>query len=487
MDFSSKNLELWNPVIQLGIIAIFVLIANILRRKIKFVRNSLMPTAVIAGFLLLIFRSLNILNINGEFLEIITYHALAIGFIAMSLRVPEKETQGSGALHGAKNGALIVSTYLVQALIGLIISVLLVFTFMPDLFVASGILLPMAYGQGPGQANNVGATYEALGMTGGRSFGLSLAAVGYLVACIFGVIYLNILNKKKKINKVTEKVELSGSINIDQFQHKDEAPISQSIDKLSIQVALIIGVYLLTYLLTWSITSLISLILPGMVDTLSTLLWGFNFIIGSALAMGVRGIMNKLRKFKVMKHQYQNNYLLNRISGFAFDLMIIAGIASINISDLSGYWLPFILMAVLGGIGTFYYLKWICKKLCPDYYYESFFSMFGMLTGTISSGVLLLREIDPEMKTNASNDLINGSSFGIIFGIPMLLLVSFASGGLIHTLISIGLVIIYLTCLLLFILKVKKKKVKSANVESSASLESSTNTTNIEEKNTNKK
>ena len=37
MDFSNNNIVLWNPIIQLGIIAVFVLIANILRRKIKFI------------------------------------------------------------------------------------------------------------------------------------------------------------------------------------------------------------------------------------------------------------------------------------------------------------------------------------------------------------------------------------------------------------------------------------------------------------------
>lgn len=469
MDFSNNNHVLWNPIIQLGIIAVFVLVANILRRKIKFVRNSLMPTAVIAGFLLLILRSFNIIRVDGNLLEIITYHALALGFIAMSLRVPEKSEskESGGILHGAKSGALIVSTYLVQALIGLVISVILVATFMPDLFSAAGILLPMAYGQGPGQANNVGTTYEALGMIGGRSFGLSLAAVGYLVACIAGVIYLNVLHKKKKLIKVRDKEDVSGSVTVDTFQDKNEIPISQSIDKLSIQIALVVLVYLITYLVTWGIASLVGLILPNMAGTLSTLLWGFNFIIGSALAMGVRGVMNKLKKHNVMKHQYQNNYLLNRVSGLAFDLMIIAGIASIDVSDLSGLWLPFILMALLGGMGTFYYLKWICKKLCPNYYYESFFSMFGMLTGTLSSGVLLLREIDPEMKTKASNDLISGSSFGIIFGIPMLLLVSFAAGGIIASVIAILLVAVYLIGLLLFMLKLKGKKVK-VDVENEA-------------------
>ena len=106
---------------------------------------------------------------------------------------------------GSKSGALIVSTYLVQALTGLVISLVLAYTVMPDLFKASGILLHMAYGQGPGQANNVGSTYEALGMIGGRSFGLSLAATGYLCACIVGVIYLNVLNRRGQLRRIKDK------------------------------------------------------------------------------------------------------------------------------------------------------------------------------------------------------------------------------------------------------------------------------------------
>ena len=191
---------------------------------------------------------------------------------------------------------------------------------------------------------------------------------------------------------------------------------------------------------------------------MSTLLWGFNFIIGSMLAMGVRVALQGLRNVKWMSHQYQNNYLLSRISGLAFDIMIVAGIASINIDDLSGMWLPFILMAVLGGIVTFVYLMYMCKKIYPDYAYEGFFSMYGMLTGTISSGVLLLREIDPEYETPAANNLITGSSFGIVFGAPVLLLVSLAAKSDLMVWVVLGLVFIYLAALLLFIFKVGKKK-----------------------------
>ncbi len=457
MDYSAANTVLWAPWVQVGIISGILLLANVLRRKITIIRKSLMPTAVLGGFLLLFLKYLGVVNVTTEFLEILTYHMLGIGFVAMSLRIPEKKSD-AGALIGSKSGALIVSTYLVQAIAGLIVSLGLAYTIMPVLFKASGILLPMAYGQGPGQANNVGATYEALGMAGGRSFGMSLAASGYLCACIVGVIFLNIYTKKGIIKRESQNDIISGSVTIDTFQDENEIPIEESVDKLSVQVALIMLVYLLTYLVTWGAASGLTAIAPGIGATVSTLLWGFNFIIGSVVAMGCRVLFEHLRKVKVMNRQYQNNYLLNRISGLAFDIMIVAGIASINISDLKGMVIPFVMMAVAGGIITFVYLKYMCNRMYPGYEQEGFFSMYGMLTGTISSGVLLLREIDPGFKTPAATNLVTGSSFGILFGAPVLLLVSMAAKSDIMVFIVLLLAIIYLAFLLLYIFKVGKKK-----------------------------
>ena len=167
MDFSAANTELWNPIIQMGIISGLVLFANLLKRTVPFIRNSLIPTAVLAGFILLILKSCNVIKISTTFLETVTYHALALGFIALSLRIESKDENSEG-VQGYKSGALIVSTYLVQVIVGLAVSLLFAYLIKPDFFKAGGILLAMAYGQGPGQANNVGTTYEALGMDGGR-------------------------------------------------------------------------------------------------------------------------------------------------------------------------------------------------------------------------------------------------------------------------------------------------------------------------------
>ena len=448
MDYSSANTGLWSIFLWGGIIAALMLLANVLTRKVKFVRALLMPVAVLAGFLLLAFRATGVLNIPKELLEMVTYHGIAIGFIAMSLRTNK---QGFGKKYAFKSGALIVSTYLMQAIVGLGISIILVYTVMPTFFPAAGILLPMAYGQGPGQANNVGSTYEALGFMGGRSFGLSLAAAGYLCACLVGVWYTRRIIKNRG-QQVSVADRLSGSVNTETFQDENEVPLSESVDRLSMQTALIMMTYLLTYLVTVGLDNLIFLASPGFSKTLSPLLWGFNFITGSVVAMGVRSALGALRKSKVMTRQYQNNYLLNRISGLAFDLMIVAGIASIDISDLKGLWAPFVLMALAGGTTTYYYVKYVTNKLTPDFREESFVAMYGMLTGTISSGILPLRQIDPEFKTPAADQLVIGSGTAIIFGAPMLILIGLAPQSTAMLFLTVGLCIVYMAALMWFIL-----------------------------------
>lgn len=458
MDYSAANTALWNAMCQIGIVSITILFANALRRKISFVRNSLMPTSVLGGFLLLAAKLLGIVTPDPFFMETLTYHFIAIGFIALSLRVPETPDRETSDRVGLKSGAVIVGSYMIQAVTGLVISIVLSFTVMPDLFKPSGILLPMAYGQGPGQANNIGSSYESLGFAGGRSFGLALAAMGYVCACVVGVAYMNYLVKAGKFKKKDQE-EISGSVTVDTFQSDNEIPIAESVDRFSVQVALVLAVYLVTYLVTRLVTGLLSAYAPGVGNMLNSLLWGFNFMIGSGLAIALRVILSRLRKYKVVHHQYQNNYLLSRISGFAFDVMIVAGIASIEIEDLSGLWLPFVLMAVAGAVVTLLHLRYVCRKVYPDYYYEGLVSMYGMMTGTISSGVLLLRELDPEMKTPAANNLVIGSSFAILLAAPLLVLVSLAPRSTVWTFIALAFVSVYYLALLQIVKMKKKEKV----------------------------
>ena len=458
MDYSAANYELWELLLQICIIAIVIIIANMFKRKISFIKNSLMPTAVIAGFVLLLLKITHVINVNVPYMEMITYHFIAIGFIALSLRVPDIKDKDTSDRAGLRSGAIIVSSYLIQGIAGLIVSIGLAYTILPDLFKASGILLPLGFGQGPGQANNTGTTYEVnWGFTGGRSFGLALAAAGYVCACVVGVIILNVLIKNGKIKRINHE-QLSGSVTVDMFQSEEEIPVSESIDRFSIQFALILVVYLVTFLATRAITGFLSDYLPGVAQLVNSLLWGFNFIVGSAFAFLLRAILAQLKTKNVIKHQYQNNYLLSRISGLCFDIMIVAGIASIEIDDLKNLWLPFALMVICGAVVTYVHLAFLSKRVYKDYYYEGLISMYGMMTGTISSGVLLLREIDPNLETPAANNLVVGSSFAILFGVPMLVLIGMAPKSVSMLFLSFLCFVIYYIILLLVALKVGNKK-----------------------------
>ena len=432
MDYSAANNGVWEFIILLGVLALALGIALVLRNHFAFIRKSMMPTAVLAGFLLLIARETGLIQLDSEILETLVYHSIALGFISMSLRKAlrpiGKDGKREGRVTGFKSGAIIVGTYLVQAFAGLVISVVLSI-FMPQLFQASGLLLPMGFGQGPGQANNIGATYESMGFAGGRSYGMAIAAAGYLCACTVGVWILKKWSGKPAQGSGRPNKKSADKNDISMFQAPNEIPVSDSIDRFSVQIIMAFGTYLATFLLTRGLTSLVSAVSEN------------------------SKMMDFFQKKGTMVREYRNNYLLSRLSGLFFDLMITAGIASIKIEDISGLWVPFILTVTAGAVVTWFFLKWAAGHAYPAYRHEGLISMYGMLTGTIGSGILLLKEIDPDLETPAANNLVIGSSYGIALGAPLLIFISLAAGSTVMCLITLALIVIYGTVLSLIIRK----------------------------------
>ena len=435
--------DIWSGLIQIAVVLCSILLGNIIRRKVKFIKNSLLPASVIGGIIIFILKFIPNFSdfINSSFMETLTYHCLGLGFIALSLKTNEKK-KDTNKLIILDSGIITVNGYLIQAIIGLAVTLILSITILPNLFPASGLLLPMGFGQGTGQALNIGKLFEGLGFINGASFGLSIAAFGFMVACVVGVIYLNFLKKKGKLALQQTRKENSSILNNDIYEN-DEAPLNESVDKLTMQIAIIISVYAITYLAIFTLSFVAEKYLGNFgVNTIKPLLWGFNFLIGSIFAILLKKVFSLLRKRNIMTHQHINNYMMNRLSGLFFDVMIVSGIAAIDYQNLSGLLLPLILLCIFGSIGTFLYIKFVCKKIYPDYEYEAFFSIFGMLTGTASTGMILLREIDPNFETPAAQNLVLQQLPAVVFGAPLLLIVGFAGQNITNTLIVFGIVIV---------------------------------------------
>lgn len=458
--------NIWTLLLIMAALLISLLVANILKKTISFLNKSLIPTSVLAGIILLIITSVykaitgislfdtELFGGNGtSTLEIITYHGLGLGFIAMTLKESKKKFDKQRTAEIFNTGVTTVSTYLIQALVGLLITI--GFSFLiADLIPASGIILCFGYGQGTGQALNYGSTYQEYGLVGGRSFGLTIAALGFLSASIGGVIYLNVLKKKGKI--VVNEDKIYEAMNNERVENADEIPTNGSIDKMTVQVALIIMVYAITYGLMY----LLSLLVPAF----KSVLFGLNFLFGVLVATLFKLFFNIFRKKGIIKKKYVNSYLMNRISGFAFDLMIVAGIAAIQLDFISNYWYVLLILGVVGALVTFIYVKFVSRKLFKDYWIQQFFAMYGMLTGTASTGMILLREVDNNFESPVSDNLVYQNLPAIVFGFPMMLIAAFApENGMTSTLITLGIVVGFLIILNIilfrsFIFKRKKEE-----------------------------
>ena len=163
MDLSAFSV--WESLIQVAILLVAVIFATLLRRKVKFIKNSLLPSSVIAGIIIFILKFIPTVSefINSSFMEIITYHCLGLGFIALSLKSKEKGQEQKKSMIIMGTGITTVNTYLIQAIIGLGLSLVLSITLFEDLFYSAGLLLPMGFGQGTGQALNIGTVFENFG------------------------------------------------------------------------------------------------------------------------------------------------------------------------------------------------------------------------------------------------------------------------------------------------------------------------------------
>lgn len=450
----------WESIVQIGILVTALLIGNTLRRKVPFISRSLLPSSVVGGLLVLLCKLIPGVEqyINNSFMEGVAYHCLALGFIALALKENNFKKTERRAPVVIKTGALVVSTYMVQGFVGLAITAGLSLV-LPQVMPASGLLMMLGFGQGPGQALNFGGVYEDAGFVGGRSFGLTLVAIGFLVACIVGVLFLNVLKRQGKLKDVSEKKKDTFSTS-EEISNPNDIPLSESVDKLTVNIAIVVMAYFFTYLFMAGITYFLDKGYLGNfgINTVKPLIWGFNFLFGTLFAILFKVCMKGFKKAKIMTRNYTSNFMLNRISGTVFDLMILAGVAAIEFEHVANLWLPIVLLSVAGTVVTFVYLNIMCKRLYPEYRYEAMSSLFGMLTGTASTGVILLREIDPLFETPASNNLVLQTVPAMCFGFPILLLVGYAKGGLTEVLITMGIVLVLLAVFNVALLMKRKGK-----------------------------
>lgn len=450
-------IEDWNVMIYFVFIGVLLFVGKIIKERVPFLNKVIIPTALIAGFIGLMlsdgFIGFVTLDRDGIVHEIV-YHSLAIGFIALSLKRDKNETNKKVW----STGMIIVMTYLLQAIIGLFVILIL----FKDVFLGAGFLLPLGFGQGPGLANSQGVAFsEGVGqLSQGGALGSTIASVGFLVGGIVGVIALNYLARKNnlKVDKTySEKSVIKETFEVETIKEL------RIFDSLTTQLTIIFVIYFMVYL---TLALLENVLLPPLGNigiTFAGVFHGFNFLLGIVYALIFKKILNVFESKGRNINFMTNNYVLSNISSLAFNFLITAAVLTITIESIREYYLLVIVFAVLGTIFTYLFLSFIVKKVYEEKYHVHYFlGMFGMLTGTASTGLALLKGVDSDYSSPVAEEMVVGSGTAISMALPLFALLAFPGLAIendneIFNVIAVVVLVVYFLILLSTILFMNRK------------------------------
>jgi len=450
----------WTVVLYILYIFIFMLIAKLMKEKLGIFKSIIIPNALLAGLLGLLAgpEVLGIINFEIEFYESLVFHFLGIGFIALTLS--EKNSKQSE--NSINAGLFILSTYCFQAVIGMILLFIMINTLMPDMFFGLGLMLPLAFGQGPGFATAIGSSWEEvlnLGYT--TQYGLTLATVGFLVGGLIGVGLLNYYSKKH--GDKSYSLRNMGGINSKNYKITSVSEIN-FFDMLTTQIVLVAGVYLITYIIMLYLTKGLNT-LGEIGTTIGSLVKGFNYLFGIIVAILLKKFFQYLKKRNNARTlELTDGYLMHNLSSLSFNIMITSSVMAISIETIKDYWQLLILISLIGAVGTLIFVTFFAKKAFKNNHRLYSLAMFGMLTGTASTGLALLRGLDPNLESDVAKNLVLGSAIAAPLGIPLMValsqpIIGYKTGNPMYYWITFGSITLYVIIIMTIMLsKAKKSK-----------------------------
>lgn len=396
-----------------------LLAATVLRAWSPWLQKGLVPNNLTAGVLGLLLgaNGLGLLDLTSDRLGAMIYHLLALLFIAYGLRSPKKRLGRSSLAFGM----IYILTYLIQGILGAALAFALIHTFLPDLFPGIGVMLPLAFGMNPGIAYTIGKSWEPYGFTDGGIVGLSFAALGFVTAYSVGLYF----TKRYALGRLgggesgseSEAPPASGLLQApDASQAGASTTSPEVIESWSLHLALIGVCYGLLILLIQGLEWV--LVTVGAAQEVSTL-WSFHFVLAPVVAFVVRAVVDRLGLGRMV-----DDPTMTRTGNVMVDFMIVASVAAISFQVVLDYLVPLLLLSAVVAVATWWFIRKAVDQAFREFKEERLITIFGNLTGTLQSGLVLLRVLDPHMKTPASYNLVYGSGLALALGFPLLVLIN---------------------------------------------------------------
>lgn len=434
-----------------GWASVMLCIGMLLRAKIPALRNMLVPTGVIAGIMGIIFMNVTMetgldIGTDMEMFTSVVNQLFTVSFISISLTGTSQgdKSDAGNVVKGAVSMGLIWC--LLYGLTPAIATGILYFMGgITDMSPGYGMLIQFAFCQGPGQSAAYGAIFEQYGWDNASMVAITFASVGFIAAFLIGIPAAKFGVKcgiAKHCGKIDESI-LKGYFRKEEqteYMVKDTT-CNSNIETLAFHFALI-GV---CYVLAVGIGRILSYI-PGF---LGTSMSGMMFMNGMYAAYIVKWLMKKMHLDFL-----QENVLQSKITGWTADYLVVCAFMAVSVNIIGQWLLPIVVVVLITTAVTFAACFYFGQRIGGANDFERTLGLYGTCTGTVPSGVALVRIVDPEFQTTTSVEL-GAMNLVMLASTPIyIFILAYASGSLSLFFTVLGL--LGCTVVYLILLKVTK-------------------------------
>ncbi|WP_036320141.1 sodium/glutamate symporter [Microbacterium indicum] len=387
MDFTPQSL-----LVDAGLIGALLVLGTLLRATLKPLQAAMIPASVIAGVLGLVLGP-NMLGLLPFSDQVGTYSSLLIVVVFACLALTDDFNIfkiGRSVAGFASYGVLM---YAVQVAVGM----LLVLLVLGPLFGAPdsiGMLLFAGWAGGFGSAAAIGTVFADAGDPEVQSLAFTAATVGMLVGILGGVIQAKIGATRGHAREFAGMKSVPADLRTGVLDQVAPRPVigthtfsGGTVESLAVQGGIVIGLSAGAY----GINLLLGQLLPGIAFPM--------FSIAFILGLIARGLLTATRT-----KRFVDADSLRSISGTATDVLVVCGMVSIVPSIVANHWASLLVLFIVGLALCLVMGLVLAPRMMGDGWFERQLFTWGWATGAVSTGIALLRIVDPRMNSRTMED-----------------------------------------------------------------------------------
>lgn len=412
-----------SPIVHLCALGVLLFIGVVLRTKISIFKRYFIPASLIAGFIGLALGQYGVKVLPVEMtatFSLLPQALITIVFAPMLMGMTFPKPKEMADIAGPQLLFSYIGDFILIALPCIMTALIIVPFFNVNEMFAT--LAEVGFAGGHGTAGGMADVYTDLGWSEGGPLGLTVATIGLFVGLFMGMILVNYGVRKGHTSIVASTNEV-GSGNAQDLLPKEAQPVAaritvnkEVVEPLAFHFALIAMAVIIGVGIRFVLESLSGLKLPLF-----------------PMAM-IGGLIVQLVISKTEYADAVDSGALALLQGLALDLLIVSAIATIKVPVVIEYAAPILLISMVALAGLLFYFFYIGPRMFKTQWFEHSIVNFGALAGVTAVGLMLLRTVDPEMKSDAAKAFAMRAPFfspiaggGLLTSILPILIISYGA------------------------------------------------------------